>query len=540
MRGQRLLAKIDRSFISRFSFAAALASLTLILFACPNPTSTDLVLSVVGTVPPNGATMVDPGQAIVVTFNKDLDTSSLQQLQSPVTISPNTGSSITLTFSYDSPTKKLSIEPHPFFASNSTYTMSFETTLKDTSGATLPKVTDFSFTTGAQPAGDIQINAGAAYVTTTDEVTLSAPHNAKVAYMRFANNAADLSSAPAHDFTTPIPPWTLVPAGDGTRTVYAQFFDSSNNPSAVRSASIMRDTVPPTISPTTAVPAYYNMYNDASNPPLRLAAAATDATSGVASYTWTGDQDVTFDTTSSPNTPQSPAIKINGKDGTYNLTLTVKDNAGNPAGQSFTIIKDTVPPGPPTRPLPGWDPTSASPWFDLPYQMTWGWNASSPADTFQVLLNDKPPTTGALSLSPLSFGPVKAVDYGEYDLTVREVDEAGNQSDPLVIPILVTPVYPANNSKNISKYTGFLWRNFAERTGTPYKFHLWSNNAPDNDLGSLTPPLLPGVSNWGPWTPGLIAGQTYDWYVEWPLDNGTTGRSPPVGTNYTFTVSLSQ
>jgi Bacterial Ig-like domain len=482
MRGQRFLAKIDRSFISRFSFAAALASLTLLLFACPNPTSTDLVLSVVGTVPPNGATMVDPGQAIVVTFNKDLDTSSLQQIQSPVTISPNTGSPITLTFSYDSPTKKLSIEPHPFFASNSTYTMSFETTLKDTSGATLPKVTDFSFTTGAQPAGDIQINAGAAYVTTTDQVTLSVQHNAKTAYMRCANSAADLLSAPPYDFTTPLPLWTLVPTGDGTRTVFVQFFDSSNSPSAVRSASIMRDTQPPAIA-TTTVPPYYNMYNDALNPPLRLAASATDVTSGVASYTWTGDQGVTFDTTSSPNTPQSPAIKISGKDGSYNITLTVKDNAGNPAVQGFAIKKATVPPGQPQESKDSSSYGNNSPILDPNPTVSWKWEASSslgsPPDSFLEKLDSETAWT-SLPLSTLSRGPV-ALSDGTYKLTVIQVDAAGNQSPAVNMQIIVTPVLPPNETSVYGPTVELGWRDFTSGVGqnnsmSQYRVHLWQNN----------------------------------------------------------------
>ncbi|HYW82444.1 MAG TPA: Ig-like domain-containing protein, partial [Spirochaetia bacterium] len=129
MRGQRFFRKSDNPLISRFSLAAALACLTLLLSACPNPVSTNdpqsaAVLSVVGTVPSNGATGFDPGQTILVSFSKDLDPSCLTDIQSPVVISPSTlkaGSSITLTFSYDSPNKKLSIEPHPYLESNATY-----------------------------------------------------------------------------------------------------------------------------------------------------------------------------------------------------------------------------------------------------------------------------------------------------------------------------------------------------------------------------------------------------------------------------------
>ncbi len=73
MHGQRSCAKIGYSLLSRYSLAAALAGLTLLLLTCSSPVSEDLVLSVVGTIPSNGDTNFDPGQAIVVSFNKDLD-----------------------------------------------------------------------------------------------------------------------------------------------------------------------------------------------------------------------------------------------------------------------------------------------------------------------------------------------------------------------------------------------------------------------------------------------------------------------------------
>jgi hypothetical protein len=546
MRGQGFLAKIDRSFISRFFLAAALASLTLLLFACPNPTSTDpaqsaAVLSVVATVPSNGATGFDPGQTIVVNFNKDLDPSCLADIQSPVVISPSiltAGSAITLSFSYDSPNKKLSIEPHPYLESNATYIVSFDTNLKDASGATLPKQVDFSFTTGAQPAGDIQINSGAGYVTTTAQVTLSVQHNATAAYMRFANSAADLPLALANTVTTPPPLWTLVPTGDGTRTVFVQFFDSSNNPSAVRSISIVRDTQPPTIG-TPAVPPYYNMYNDASNPPLRLAASATDATSGVASYSWTGDQGVTFDTTSSPNTPQSPAIKINGKDRTYNLTLTVKDNAGNPAVRTLAITKATIPPGPPTESLASSSYGDNSPILDPNPTVNWVWEASAnlglAPDTFMEKLDTETKWT-SLPLSTPSRGQA-ALSDGTYKLAVIQVDAAGNQSQTLSMQIVVTPVSPPNKSAVYGPTVELGWRDFTSGVGqsisaSQYRVHLWPSNPQGKDIVQTSAGnLRRSIYDY------LPSGQTYNWYVEFAPDGlNYSSHIPTDIPYYQFTV----
>lgn len=541
MRDQRPCAKLDNSLISRFSMAAALASLTLLLFACPNPGSppTDPVLpgpvstdlSVTATTPSNGATGFDPGQAIEVSFNKDLDPACLRQLQSPVTISPNTGPSITLTFSYDSAAKKLAIEPHPFLASNQPYTVSFETTLKDASGGTLPKQVDFSFRTGDNPAGDITLNGSNPYVTTNNPVTLSLQHNPSAAFVCIANSEAGLSNQ-VYTVSQAPATWPLTP-GEGTQIVYVQFFNLDKSiKSTVRSASVVRDTQPPIIQ-SASVPAYYNMYNDASNPAFVASSSATDLTSGIATYSW-NCAGVTYNA-------QSPAITISGPDGPYAVSLTVTDHAGNTAGpQNFTIWKDTVAPDLPTRSPVGYDLTSPSPALDYPYSMTWYWNASStkpnpyqtPADTFLVMLNGKAQGSGLLSTT--SFGPVIADHYDTYDLTVRQVDAAGNQSDALSIPIIVAPVIPPNGSTNVSQFTGLQWRDFSSNTATSWSVHLRDISDPNNDLGGPVGNMRQLLPN-NPLGPG----KTYNWYVEWSIDGHTytpENRSPSDGTYYKFTV----
>ena len=171
MRGQKSRSKSEKFLISRFSLAAALASLALLLFACPNPGSTDQPpsppsstdLSVTTTIPANGAAGFDPSQLIAVTFNKEIDSRSLSP--SAVVISEIKASNtfaLTLLLSIDKKSSKtLLIEPHPYLEPDHQYMVSFvPMQLKDTSGQALPKQVDFSFTTSNGPAGDIQLDGG--------------------------------------------------------------------------------------------------------------------------------------------------------------------------------------------------------------------------------------------------------------------------------------------------------------------------------------------------------------------------------------------
>ncbi|RTK95090.1 LamG domain-containing protein [Candidatus Saccharibacteria bacterium] len=72
-------------------------------------------------------------------------------------------------------------------------------------------------------------------------------------------------------------------------------------------------------------------------------ATATDATSGVASYSWSkhsGPGTVTFSNTGVLN----PNVTAVSQDGTYVLRLTVTDEAGNSAHDDFTLLWDTTSP----------------------------------------------------------------------------------------------------------------------------------------------------------------------------------------------------
>jgi hypothetical protein len=124
------------------------------------------------------------------------------------------------------------------------------------------------------PAGSIQINGGAAYTTSTSvTLNLSASDGTSgVNQMRFQNSGGSWSAWEAYATSKA---WTLV-AGDGTKTVYAQFRDNAGNVSAQYSDSIVLDTTKPTGS--------IQINGGAAKTPsliVTLNLNASDATSGV-------------------------------------------------------------------------------------------------------------------------------------------------------------------------------------------------------------------------------------------------------------------
>jgi subtilisin-like proprotein convertase family protein len=104
---------------------------------------------------------------------------------------------------------------------------------------------DFTWADNLVPTGTVNINGGAAS-TTSPNVTLNlsasdpAPATG-VVQMRFSNDGVTFSPYQAYATTAA---WTLS-AGDGTKTVYAQFRDGDGNQSAVASDAIALDATGP-------------------------------------------------------------------------------------------------------------------------------------------------------------------------------------------------------------------------------------------------------------------------------------------------------
>jgi hypothetical protein len=544
MSGQKAGSASRNSPIGRFVVGAALACLCVLLLSCPNPASIDPIvadprLSVVATIPANGDANFGPGQPIVVTFNKDLDPACIQSVAPVVIATDPLDPPLTLTFSLDGP-RKLIVDPHPFLQSNHTYVVGLETTLKDPSGAALPQKVDLTFKTGDAPAGDFEINNQDAYVNTSDSVTIKVDANATAAHVRIANSEAGLLN-PDYEGPASRPmqvPWTLG-AGEGPHRVYMQFFNSDRSASSpVRSYSIVRDTISPEVGPVHPSSLYYNWNNDhdpGANPVRAIPSTISDA-SGISSYSWTADPGVVFHT-ALPNSIQSPAITIPGPspDGTYNVSLTVTDLAGNTSeARGFAILKDTAPPDAPrdAGTLGLWLYTSG---------MTWRWqhgdNPDCLNDHFLVQLDNLQPFT--LSIGEESYQPAGTVGDNEtHTLVIRQVDTAGNQSDPLSLPVVITPVAPIDNGNAFYFGVQFRWRDL---TGSPSTTKYRIHYAPFDGVvvgGWIEHAFSEGTLISDQYT--LTSNINYVWYIDWSINGGgfsSGNRNPPTdGTYYRFTT----
>jgi hypothetical protein len=530
MREKGFRAKSDNSLISRASIAAALASLILVLSACPPPGSSDegpppkrisADFSVTETIPPDGAKEFDPGQAIVVKFNKDLDPACLDKL-------PNKIDTATMSFSIpENDPKTLLIEPHPYLESNHSYTVTFnKTALMNDSGEALPKDVVLSFTTGDQLAGDVTIGeVNVKQYTNRDSVTLNLQYNgiAPSVQAHIANSGADLLSGPyvtdEVSGDTAYSGWPLDPNVQGPQTVYVQYVYGSQK-SAIRSATVVHDTVKPVIDPPN-VAQYYNMYNVPSNPdfvPFVASCNATDPdnTSGIRTYAWT--------CAGVPYNVQSPTVTIDGPDDDYPVTLTVTDRAGNqsvwpPPQETRVIAKDTNAPAAPT--VGALSSSLKSP-LKNPDNISWEWTASSSQDSVDFVV--KLDTETAWHHVPLNSPSWDASNLGDgnFWLAVRQVDVAGNQSPDLRMQIIVTPVLPLDEAIVVNWNPPELsWRNFGPDPEQAYTIHygtlndgIFSQIGPDHDVGAN---FHYQIQN------GLLLNTQYSWYIEWP--NG--GRSPP-------------
>ena len=117
---------------------------------------------------------------------------------------------------------------------------------RDTSGNTATTTAINIVVDNVAPTGTVAINSNAAATNnTTVTLTLSASDTqGAVTQMRFSNDGTTYSAAEAYATSKS---WTLS-AGDGTKTVYAQFQDAAGNWSTAATDTIVLDTTAPTIS----------------------------------------------------------------------------------------------------------------------------------------------------------------------------------------------------------------------------------------------------------------------------------------------------
>lgn len=527
--------KTGNRSISRLFLAVVLACLLIALDACPNPSSSpstspssETLLAVTGTIPADGASDVPPGQAIEVSFNRDLDLSYLEEHASDIEVASDPHSSCTLSYAYENETHTLRIDAHPYLACNATYTVSLTRDLG------LSRQVSWSFSTGYGPAGDVQIDEehppyrhnGKLY-THEGSVDLSLQYNESASSLQLSNNldfsnATDiaLSSGPASTSYH----WPLSD-GPGAKTIYARFKDSGDGMSGARSAAIIVDTVVPSIPPIPLT--YYNALTTS----LHLPVSPVDDI-GIASCEWSADPGVNID---SPDS-LSPAITISGPDKDYTGWLTVTDYAGNTSDrQYFTITKDTDAPGRPTD--------VGSQTLSLYTRGNfWAWlhsnNPDLANDSFLIQLDDETPIHRSISTQDL--GTLTLEDNKIHTLVVWQVDAAGNPSPPLSMQVTVTPIVPVEGSALSWLGVGFQWRDF---TGTPAttKYRITYGHYNGTDLDELTIKtkefLLGRLESDAFYNLDLSA--SYGWYLEWSLNGGSAWpyRSPAAGTYYHFSTT---
>ncbi|MEI6152565.1 MAG: Ig-like domain-containing protein, partial [Deltaproteobacteria bacterium] len=124
--------------------------------------------------------------------------------------------------------------------------------------------------------------------------------------------------------------WSL-PSGDGTKTIYAQFKDTTGNWSGSYSYTITLDTTAPVLTVSTLSSGSYT-----NNRTLNISGTATDATSGMKS--------LTVNNASVPlqNSVFSHAVTL--AQGINTITTVATDNANNAATDTRTIVYDASAP----------------------------------------------------------------------------------------------------------------------------------------------------------------------------------------------------
>jgi len=192
--------------------------------------------------------------------------------------------------------------------------------IKDNAGLTSEIYSDTIILDTIPPSGFISINEGATYTTaTTVTLTLSAIDvTSGVAEMRFSND--NITWTPWEAYSTS-KMWALI-TGDGTKTVYVQYRDNAGLVSPTYKATIILDTTKPVAN------AGQDKKVNVGETVTFDAGASTDNVA-IVSYEWEfGD--------GTKGTGKT-TTHVYAKPGTYMVTLTVKDAAGNAATHSLTV-----------------------------------------------------------------------------------------------------------------------------------------------------------------------------------------------------------
>ncbi len=218
-----------------------------------------------------------------------------------------------------------------------------------------------------------------------------------VSSVTVAPNGSDATSGTAsQEVTLDNVAWSssVAVSTNGTQTVYERISDMAGN-TTTSTRTIRLDTTPPSLS--LSIPPADGSNGWFVSGPVTASASATDATSGVSGSASINGGGVSFTASA---------------DGTYNLTATVSDIAGNTASSSGTISLDTTPPSlsvsvPPADGLNGWF-------------------VSGPV-TVSASATDATSGVNSLSINAGSSTFTASAD-GTYALSVVTTDNAGNST----------------------------------------------------------------------------------------------------------------
>ncbi|EKD56256.1 MAG: hypothetical protein ACD_58C00245G0002 [uncultured bacterium] len=324
------------------------------------------------------------------------------------------------------------------------------------------------------PAGSFTINDGAVY-TTSNTVTLKMTASADVTKMRFSNDNITWFGW-ENIAATKI--WTLS-AGDGNKTVYAQFKNAAGNESAKVSNIITFDT--------TAPAGTVSINNDATytnNKSVTLTLAATDLTSGMDKMKFSNNG-TSWSSWESYNTSKTwdllATTYSTTNDGVKTVYAKFMDKAGN---ETTVTISDEITYDA-TAPVNGTLSIDSDAAYTTLGSVTLTLSASDVTSGMDKMLfsNDGTTWTTAEAYATSKTAWVLTSDDGVKTVYVKFVDKAGNQT--LVISktiikdsILPTGTIAINNSANYTKSNN-VTLNLSTTDTSGVKSMAFSNNGVD-------------------------------------------------------------
>jgi hypothetical protein len=182
----------------------------------------------------------------------------------------------------------------------------------------------------AVPSGTISINSGATYTkSNTVNLNLSASNPTAgdpVLEMRFSNDGSTFGAWVPYASSTS---YTL-PAGDGTKTVFAEFRNGAGAVSTASSHSIVLDTTKPAITKA-PVPSFKTGHLSSAGAPIAITWAGADATSGIQLFDL--QESVDGGAYAAVASPTAATVTLHLKPGhSYRFKVRATDKAGNVSG----------------------------------------------------------------------------------------------------------------------------------------------------------------------------------------------------------------